>query len=678
LARKRRSRTPRSKKHRLGTDPGKSDLETQGPQKYPTQSVAVLLLAVLAVSMPILFSPGTTDSFFLPKQTLMLLIVILAAATLIGGTVMGFRLRRGHSALDLAVMVLALVSVVSVIASINSGFSLIGKVARPEGLLATVGYVGLYFVVSRIDWTSSRLRTLLWSIVGGAVLVSAYAFIQAAGADPIDWLQRGFATDRFGASFGNPIYLAVYLSIVTIVVAYLVLTSKEMVLRIVAGISALPVVGALWLTQGRAGYLGLLAGAAAAVTLIIIDKRRGSTRSTGSDTGVGVAAAVAVGLAALGIGLAEVAKSANPTSSAPVTAEVQDSIRLGSVSDRIGIWQSALPLIAARPLVGHGPDSFQIVFPKYQNLFSAQLESAEGFEGRRAEDAHNYVLQLTSTTGLLGVAALFFLAIVGLWTLVASGSTENSERRYLYGGIVVVFLSTALVTPVVNGTAFLFWIALGLVGGHAVAQRPADAEVDRKAPGGAAFVSVLLLAPGAGILLFMSVLPQFAELRYSAAERAWAAGDFKVALEAYDSAVRLNPYRDKYLGQKGLKMFDLALYNASDLEVDAALATVAEAWDKNPREQSYPLALGRMNMRLDGAYPATSRRAIALFDDAIRLAPNDPRAHYWKARSVLVSVGSDTVPPEVIESLDRALTIAPEYEEAIELLSELEEGGVGQ
>ena len=677
MARKSRSRPQKAKKHRLGTDPGKSDLETQGPQRYPTQSVAVLLLAVLAVSMPILFSPGTTDSFFLPKQTLMMLIVILAAATLIGGTVMGFKLRRGHKALDLAVMILALVSVLSTVASINPGFSLIGKVARPEGLLATVGYVGLYFVVSRIDWTSSRLRTLLWSIIGGAVVVSAYAFIQAAGSDPVDWLQRGFAADRFGASFGNPIYLAVYLSIVTMAIAYLVLTSKEMVLRIVAGISALPVVGALWLTQGRAGYLGLLAGAAAVVIMIIIDRRRSEQGATGLNAGVGVAAAVAVGLAGLGIGLAEAVKTANPLPPSPVTAELTDSARLGSVSDRIGIWQSTLPLIAARPLVGHGPDSFQIVFPKYQNLFSAQLESAEGFEGRRAEDAHNYVLQLTSTTGLVGVAALFFLIIVGMWTLVAPGSKENWERRYLYGGIVVVFLSTALVTPVVNGTAFLFWITLGLISAHAAVQRPAEAEVDRKAPGGAAFISVMLLAPGAGILLFMSVLPQFAEIRYSAAERAWAAGDSSTALEAYDSAVRLNPYRDRYLGQKGLKMFDLALFNANNLEVDAALATVAEAWDKNPREQSYPLAIGRMNMRLDGAYPVTSQRALALFDEAIGLAPNDPRAHYWRARAILASDDSDTASSEAIDSLNQALTIAPEYAEAIELLSELEEDGSG-
>ena len=146
------------------------------------------------------------------------------------------------------------------------------------------------------------------------------------------------------------------------------------------------------------------------------------------------------------------------------------------------------------------------------------------------------------------------------------------------------------------------------------------------------------------------------------------------ALTSYDSAVKLNPWRYRYLAQKGIRLFDRAIFQASNSGVDNGLATLEDAWDRNPREQEYPLNLGRLNLRLDGAFPVTAERALVYLDQAIQLAPNDPRAHYYKARALYGIDPSESQLVAVHDSLANALLIAPEYEDALAFLEQLENG----
>ena len=86
-------------------------------------------------------------------------------------------------------------------------------------------------------------------------------------------------------------------------------------------------------------------------------------------------------------------------------------------SDRVFMWQSALRMIADRPLLGHGLNTFM----------SKYLEYWVGGE-RMPRYAHNCYLQMAAETGLIGLAA--FVALLWrigrrIWQAVWSSAGEN-------------------------------------------------------------------------------------------------------------------------------------------------------------------------------------------------------------------------------------------------------------
>ena len=72
-----------------------------------------------------------------------------------------------------------------------------------------------------------------------------------------------------------------------------------------------------------------------------------------------------------------------------------------TVSDRLHVWQDTIPLIAGRPMVGYGPDTFGLIYPRFQS----------GNWGNYAQfdKAHSEVLQVAATQGVIGVAIYLWL-----------------------------------------------------------------------------------------------------------------------------------------------------------------------------------------------------------------------------------------------------------------------------
>jgi O-Antigen ligase len=95
----------------------------------------------------------------------------------------------------------------------------------------------------------------------------------------------------------------------------------------------------------------------------------------------------------------------------------------GSVAGRLTLWKDTLPLIASRPIVGYGPDTFGLVYPQFQTSNrNAVLVSFD--------KPHEEALGVLATQGVVG-----FLAY--LWILVAFVRAFWSGRHR--GGAVALF-----------------------------------------------------------------------------------------------------------------------------------------------------------------------------------------------------------------------------------------------
>ena len=73
----------------------------------------------------------------------------------------------------------------------------------------------------------------------------------------------------------------------------------------------------------------------------------------------------------------------------------------GSGGVRVHLYSDTIVLVAGRPLVGYGPDTFGLVYPSHS--------TGDWTPGVVVDKAHNDLLQVAATQGVLGVVAYAWL-----------------------------------------------------------------------------------------------------------------------------------------------------------------------------------------------------------------------------------------------------------------------------
>lgn len=94
----------------------------------------------------------------------------------------------------------------------------------------------------------------------------------------------------------------------------------------------------------------------------------------------------------------------------PVARRLRDlSLERLQKESRLRLFICSLPLVAERPLLGHGLYAFQYVYPKVQgDYFTEHPDSSLGFTNKRSHMAHNEYLQVTVEHGFIGLALFLF------------------------------------------------------------------------------------------------------------------------------------------------------------------------------------------------------------------------------------------------------------------------------
>ena len=114
---------------------------------------------------------------------------------------------RWHPVLWLLVALIGWAGV-STLFSVSPTVSVWGAYLRNEGLVALFGYGLVAFLAVQYVRSTRDLRTVAATVVVSGSLVSAYALLQFAGVDPIQWAGD---TGRAISTFGNADMLGDYL-----------------------------------------------------------------------------------------------------------------------------------------------------------------------------------------------------------------------------------------------------------------------------------------------------------------------------------------------------------------------------------------------------------------------------------------------------------------------------------
>lgn len=372
-------------------------------------------LAVAGASfvLPLAYSPTLQSGFWSPKAAVLL---VIAGGGL--GSLVTLLVSRDRGAwVGMAFVTVAAVSSATADRPLQS---LLGLYGWGTGVVFWLACLSVWAIGRRV--TNSGVSLLTHALVGTAAMSSLVGILQVvvdlSFIDLEPYAGRGYGL------LGNPIHLGGLCAAAIGLLAWAWPGRSSWRLVPVVALVAAGL-------QASGTRIALLAAVAVVLWAVA---RSGFQRSTPT---------LFLGLA-LGLGLATVLPDVPGTANAFERAS--EGSTSGSLTPRLETWLSARHAIAQDPALGAGPGRFRAATSPHRTL---AMEQAEGPD-RIFVDAHNVVVELAVTTGLLGLVA--FLA----WL----ASMRPGTHRPLAGFAVALGL-TALVQPLTVGLAPLAFLALG-------------------------------------------------------------------------------------------------------------------------------------------------------------------------------------------------------------------------
>ena len=531
---------------------------------------------VIVFGAMLFFIPWIGDPYMTPR----LLFVALGAAPLL------FRVSNRRSSLEVPMLGLLLAATVSAAFAQDRGYAMFGAYQFPaDSLLAIAVYLCVLLAGARSGMDARGITRI---IVYLSIPMSAYAIFQRFWTDPL--LYEALPTGvRVVSTQGGPVFLGAVLAISAICALYLAKQRERL------GWAALAfILPAMWFTLTRGA------------------------------------------LVATAVGGAFIFRSA-PLLILPALVFLPRFISVAADSARIEVWKIALRVFMDNPVIGYGTGNFYIAFRRYVSWrYHDIMDNAIAVQAH----AHNDILHVLATMGIVGLAA--YLVLAASCVRVA----RESRDRPLLLGILAAYFVLSNFNPVTTSV----FVMLALIFGAASAKTEPVAS--------------------------RSILPELACLAvaFFTAQLTWASYHFARGAAAYrrdvmasayhfNRAAQLNPWEMVYTCRQVDSLVDLIPISSSD-SVKPLAGTARElasrALRRHPMDSYAHELYGKTILVAHMAGTKVDpREAMAEFNSAQGLAPTF-EALMWRRRKTAEALGDE----DQIEFADKDIadlraTLAP-------------------
>ena len=332
--------------------------------------------------------------------------------------------------------------------------SLWSSYERMQGVVDFIHWFAFFMVLVSVLRTPRAWRRLLaLNLAAGAVLV---LLVVARGLD-LDLPLYGDLPERsrlrLAGPLGNPIFLGSYLAVNALMAlgfAAAVALRRDAAAQAAgpagrwrgglawASVAALHLWG-LVLAGSAGAFAGFLAGlafAGAGIAVFAPVNRHGAAVLAGALATGALAVTVVAGLLAVGPDGAAAQWIHHPA------VQLLDKFDLDhpSVRGRLAAWRMSLAGLAERPLLGWGPENFDVVFGRFATGYGAAMEAHDR--------PHSTVFEVAATTGVAGLAAwlaLWAASLRAVWR-AAKGLAGPMQ-------VLALFAGAALAAHFVQGLA---------------------------------------------------------------------------------------------------------------------------------------------------------------------------------------------------------------------------------
>ena len=567
---------------------------------------AVWLAAILALT-PLAIAPGLFLYYDVTPKIVILCVAAVGLVFLVVPSIQSLWLQRNGRCILLVILSLGASLLLSTLFSSSPTMSVSGSNWRRFGFPTQVSLLLFLLVAIHTMWRAPHLRQFLLRVVAIVTLTTGlYAVCQYFEIDPLIQHQL-YSVGQFGQpilrppatvgsapGFANYSIMAVFLAVVVWRHDISVAWRRAAALAVVAGVAG------ILLSGTRSALLGLIVGGSVLTGARV---RRVSLRT------VRHAALATVVLAAF------------------VVSPAGRYFRNRAVQawgdwhggTRIWLWRDCLSMIAQRPLLGYGLDTFAANYPRFQ---SAGL--ARAYPDSYNESPHNLLFDALTSQGIVG-----FLPLVALLAMVLpypwrAHETQSEIAPVSAGLLAALFAHQFFSLDVTTAVYFYFGISLVLAA-RMSRYKPLDEKRVRITARVCQAVTAVLLAA-------FSVKLAAADWSLARAQRAMAQNRLSQSVEAYNMARAWAPP-----GFDSSLWFSRALLDSArqNNQLAAMLPAVTEA-----AQYAYDNAEDRhdacMHLAMLHAAAGETDQALRLVRQANALAPAW-FIPYWAEASLLLS-----------------------------------------
>ncbi|HEY3155920.1 MAG TPA: O-antigen ligase family protein [Candidatus Eisenbacteria bacterium] len=595
--------------------------------------VGFILYALIAL-VPAVFFRGASNIFEFPKTELLatgalILCGIFAAGELARFRAVGFRawiavlperakVAAKRDPLGAAIALFLLSAVVSSVASIRVDSSIFGAHGSEAGLKTAFATAVIYFASRSLASDPRHLDRIARAAAVGLAIAVSYALLQLTGLDPFEWTWSATlgGLRRVPGTLGHANHLGAWIAITLPLVASLISRGKSRNSRlpwIVLGTVSLPVLAA---TLSRGAWVAFAAGLVT-YGLMAWGARRGASKRGGRRL---VFAAVALAFAAF---LAPLFTQLRPVLLGRLR-QITD-VAAPSTQSRVQLWRAGIRMAADHPIAGVGTDGYLAAFPRYRTPEYWRVE----WNGLSAK-AHNELVQIAATQGVLGLLACFLVVfLAGRAVLRASRLPDAAIRAgaAAAAGTLVAFAIQDLASFTVASTGTLAAAVAGWAGRSGGAPPHAPGSPGRAASSAGPTRAIGLLAAGT-VWVFLVLLPWLAD---TAAARAMLSPIASPPRALHlRRALSLAPYDGTYATELGRTLLAQAFAVSDTTRRQEELALARAAFDRavriSPKEGELRALLARTMAAQAGAPPGGDALAHVRveFGRAIALEPENP------------------------------------------------------
>lgn len=628
----------------------------------------ILELLAEAISLAIIFlSPffflaaflPTYNTFELPKTALFFVLTgLLALVVAIRAVFFPAAKKSGSRFLFLVPVFFVLAIGIAQLSSIDPVRSFFGSYDWQAGFLFLVA--GLVFFLALFRELSlanperrlAKIKRLLSAASAAGGLVALYACLQILGIDYFQWSENPLFTKRAIATLGQPNFLASWLLLVLPLAIFSAWENRKRLSGFFYFLVALLEFLAILASASRGALLAL--SASLAFALILAWRRSQSGKKV-----LLVAGAIMVLMIPSLWALEK---------SLPGRVSGLMDFTQGSAAARVNFYQAAFDAFLKKPLSGYGLENGnQVFFPYYLPDWGIY-----GDVGALTDKAHNVILDILLSSGLVGLLAYFALALFA-WHLIRRGRELSPWSAVLGFGLLASSLSLLFNFQSIAG-AIYSWFFLAILASLAIDSRQ-YAPIKEKVSGfflgclGRAVLAIAALA-FAVLMVVYSFRLLIADHYYGRAYQELAAGQIFTALELYDyadSSVWNPANRSHYRLLLGRELSSIYSRSTDELEkfvIQKRLKNIRQeingySWEERFTAGRLDLALGSyrqareelLSVLAESPYwPKTYFELAAL---SLREGRNSQAlAEYSLLETILPATGDERLNPDHREALD--------------------------